>query len=147
MTRIACLLPETPELVPTGALIQLALAHSPRVEDAVTCIYLDAAGLEGLFGAEPELGARLRDAALAVGLSIRVGFAGGRLAAQWAEGERRTGQQNGQGAGTGDERSHDASSEIGPLGRCGRIPRFSPRSRTVPSHSLTPQCQGTTTPR
>src|SRR6185437_10280891 len=54
MTRIACLLPETSELVPTGALIQLALAHSPRVEDAVTCIYLDAAGLEGLFGAEPE---------------------------------------------------------------------------------------------
>jgi len=81
MTRIACLLAETPALVPSGALLQVALAHSPRVEDAEACIYLDAAGLEGLFGAEPELGARLRDAALAVGLSIRVGFAGGRLAA------------------------------------------------------------------
>ena len=81
MTRVACLLAEAPAVVPPGALLQVALAHSPRVEDAETCIYLDAAGLEGLFGAEPELGARLRDAALAAGLSIRVGFASGRLAA------------------------------------------------------------------
>ena len=81
MTRIACLLAETSTLALPGALLQIALAHSPRVEDADTCVYLDAAGLEGLFGAEPELGARLRDAALAIGLSIRVGFAGGRLAA------------------------------------------------------------------
>lgn len=81
MTRIACLLAETPALTPPGALLQVALAHSPRAEDADTCIYLDAAGLESLFGDEPALGTRLRHAALAAGLSIRVGFAAGRLAA------------------------------------------------------------------
>lgn len=81
MTRIACLLAETPGLAPAGTLLQVALAHSPRVEDADTCVYLDAAGLEGLFGDEPTLGARLRDAALAAGLSVRIGFAGSRLAA------------------------------------------------------------------
>ena len=47
MSRIACLLPEAPSLTPPGALLQVALAHSPRVEEASTCVYLDAAGLEG----------------------------------------------------------------------------------------------------
>ena len=81
MTRIACLLAETPVLAPAGTLLQVALAYSPRVEDADTCVYLDAAGLQGLFGDEPALGSRLRDAALAAGLSVRIGFASGRLAA------------------------------------------------------------------
>ena len=84
MTRIACLLPTTEAITPPATLLQIALAHSPRVEDASTCIYLDAAGLEGLFGDEPRLAARLRDAAAAAGLSIHVGLAGGRLAAQVA---------------------------------------------------------------
>ncbi|HZP35138.1 MAG TPA: hypothetical protein VFE48_01455 [Methylomirabilota bacterium] len=81
MSRIGCLLPEAPSLPPPGALLQVALAHSPRVEEASTCVYLDAAGLEGLFGDEPTLAERLRAAALAEGFSIRVGVAGSRLAA------------------------------------------------------------------
>ena len=77
MTRIACLLAPTPH----NALLQVALAHSPRVEDAgAGRVYLDASGLHGLFGDEPCLAARLRDVAAAAGLSARVGIAGGRLA-------------------------------------------------------------------
>jgi len=85
MTRIACLLTMNE---PAGneparpALLQVALAHSPRVEDAgAGRIYLDASGLEGLFGDEPHLAARLRDAAAAVGVKIRVGIAESRIAA------------------------------------------------------------------
>jgi len=60
----------------------VALAHSPRVEDAgAGRIYLDAAGLEGLFGDEPRLAARLRDTAAAAGVEIRVGVAESRIAA------------------------------------------------------------------
>jgi len=80
MTRIACLItvnePARPEL------LRVALAHSPRVEDAgAGRVYLDASGLEGLFGDEPRLAARLRDAAAAVGVEIRVGIAESRIAA------------------------------------------------------------------
>jgi protein ImuB len=90
MTRIACLLTmnEPAGNEPAGneparpALLQVALAHSPRVEDAgAGRIYLDASGLEGLFGDEPHLAARLRDAAAAVGVKIRVGIAESRIAA------------------------------------------------------------------
>ena len=64
MTRIACLLvmSEPAGNEPAGdeparpALLRVALAHSPRVEDAgAGRIYLDASGLEGLFGDEPRL--------------------------------------------------------------------------------------------
>jgi protein ImuB len=80
MTRIACLLTVNEPARP--ALLQVALAHSPRVEDAgAGRIYLDASGLEGLFGDEPRLGARLRDAAAAAGVEIRVGIAESRIAA------------------------------------------------------------------
>jgi len=80
MTRIACLLTVNEPARP--ALLQVALAHSPRVEDAgAGRIYLDASGLEGLFGDEPRLGARLRDAAAVAGVEIRVGIAESRIAA------------------------------------------------------------------
>ena len=78
MTRIACLL-LTNDPVASGALLQVALAHSPRVEEAdAGCVYLDASGLQGLFGDEPRLAERLRDAAAAAGLAIRVGVASSR---------------------------------------------------------------------
>jgi len=90
MTRIVCLLtinePAGNELAGNDparpALLQVALAHSPRVEDVgAGRIYLDASGLEGLFGDEPRLAARLRDAAAAVDVEIRVGIAESRIAA------------------------------------------------------------------
>jgi len=81
MTRIACLLP-TNELQDHAALLQVALAHSPRVEDAgAGCVYLDASGLQSLFGDDARLADRLRDAAFAAGLAIRVGVAASRLGA------------------------------------------------------------------
>ncbi len=80
MTRIACLLAMNEAARP--ALLPVALAHSPRVEDAgAGRVYLDASGLEGLFGDEPRLAARLRDAAAAAGVEIRVGIAASRIAA------------------------------------------------------------------
>ena len=80
MTRIACLISMNEPARP--ALLRVALAHSPRVEDAgAGRIYLDASGLEGLFGDEPRLAARLRDAAAAAGVEVRVGIAESRLAA------------------------------------------------------------------
>lgn len=80
MTRIACLLTVNEPARP--ALLRVALAHSPRVEDAgAGRVYLDASGLEGLFGDEPRLAARLRDAAAAAGVDVRVGIAESRIAA------------------------------------------------------------------
>jgi protein ImuB len=81
MSRIACLVAVDEPPAP-AALLQVALAHSPRVEEAGPGrVYLDAAGLESLFGDEPGLATRLREAAAAAGLSIRVGIAGCRVAA------------------------------------------------------------------
>ena len=80
MTRIACLLAVNEPARP--ALLRVALAHSPRVEDAgADRVYLDASGLAGLFGDEPRLAARLRDAAAAAGVESRVGIAESRIAA------------------------------------------------------------------
>ncbi|MGH7374528.1 MAG: hypothetical protein ACREJY_09900 [Candidatus Rokuibacteriota bacterium] len=81
MTRIACLLAMTEPARPT-ALLQVALAHSPRVEDAgAGRVYLDASGLQRLFGDEQRLAARLHAAAAAASLETRVGIAGSRIAA------------------------------------------------------------------
>jgi protein ImuB len=81
MMRIVCLL-LTNELPAHTALLQVALAHSPRVEDAgAGCIYLDASGLQSLFGDDARLAGRLRDAAFAAGLAIHVGIAASRLGA------------------------------------------------------------------
>src|SRR5258706_14757677 len=90
MTRIVCLLTinEPAGNEPAGndparpALLQVALAHSPRGEEAGPGrISPDASGLEGLFGDEPRLAAQLRDAAAAVDVEIRVGIAESRIAA------------------------------------------------------------------
>jgi protein ImuB len=81
MMRIACLL-MTNESAAHATLLQVALAHSPRVEDAGGgSVYLDAAGLRSLFGDDATLAARLRDAAAAAGLAVRVGVAGSRIGA------------------------------------------------------------------
>ena len=81
MMRIACLL-MTNESAAQTTLLQVALAHSPRVEDAGGgSVYLDAAGLQSLFGDDATLAARLRDAAAAAGLAVRVGIAGSRIGA------------------------------------------------------------------
>lgn len=81
MTRIACLLAATDGSV-QRVLLQVALSHSPRVEDGgIGRVYLDASGLHGLFGDEPRLAARLRDMTAAAGVTARVGIAGSRLAA------------------------------------------------------------------
>jgi protein ImuB len=81
MSRIACLVAVDEPPAP-ATLLQVALAHSPRVEEAEAGrVYLDAAGLQGLFGDESSLVARLREAAATAGLSIRVGIAGSRVAA------------------------------------------------------------------
>jgi hypothetical protein len=86
MTRVACLITVDEPAPPT--LLPVALAHSPRVEDAgAGRVYLDATGLHGLFGDEPHLAARLRAAAAAAGVEIRVGIAkriAALAAAAWA---------------------------------------------------------------
>jgi len=69
MRRIGCLFTPSPEPGAQQVLLEVALAHSPRVEEARPgCVYLDAAGLEGLFGGERQLGEFLRRAAADRGL-------------------------------------------------------------------------------
>jgi len=81
MMRIACLL-TTNEPAAHATLLQVALAHSPRVEDVGGgSVYLDAAGLRSLFGDDATLADRLRDAAAAAGITIRVGIAASRIGA------------------------------------------------------------------
>ena len=93
--RIGCLLAREEALpleeAKQRALLEVALAHSPRVESAGAGLaYLDVTGLRGLFGEEPEIGARLRQAAADRGLAVRVGIAGSRasalFAARWGDG-------------------------------------------------------------
>jgi protein ImuB len=85
MRRIGCLLATSPEPPMSQALLEVALAHSPRVEEAGPgLVYLDAAGLEGLFGGERQLGESLCAAAAARGLNVRVGIAGSPLGARVA---------------------------------------------------------------
>jgi len=96
MRRIGCLVlrrgeaaPLTPEA--QRALLEVALAHSPRVEEAGPgLVYLDLTGLRGLLGEEPRIGQRLRDRAAGRGLRVSVGIGGSRasarLAARWGDG-------------------------------------------------------------
>jgi protein ImuB len=80
--RIACLLARegTPERAQD--LIDVALAHSPRVEEGGPgLVYLDVAGLHGLYGSEEEIGRRLARAAADRGFQIRVGVAHSRIGA------------------------------------------------------------------
>jgi protein ImuB len=82
LRRIACLL--APDGTPEGAqdLREVALAHSPRVEEGGPgLVYLDVAGLRGLHGDEKEIGRRLARAAADRGREVRVGIAGSRIGA------------------------------------------------------------------
>jgi len=87
--RIACLLvrEQTPERESGIArkLLEVALAHSPRVEEAgAGLVYLDVAGLRGLFGDEGQIGRRLVRGAADRGLPAQVGVAGSRISARVA---------------------------------------------------------------
>jgi protein ImuB len=67
------------------ALLEAALAVSPRVEDGGGgLVYVDVDGLERLIGDEAAVGARLERGARAVGLSPRVAIAGSRVVARVA---------------------------------------------------------------
>jgi protein ImuB len=73
------------EHVAQQALLELAWAHSPRVEDAGPgVLYLDIGGLSGLFGDEEQLGRRLGRCAAALGVPAVVGIASSRVAAHAA---------------------------------------------------------------
>ena len=86
MRRIACLLAfEPPALSASRELLEVALAHSPRVEEGgADHVYLDATGLRGLFGSEKQLAQRLVAAAGERGKGIRVGIAASRISARFA---------------------------------------------------------------
>jgi protein ImuB len=94
LTRIACLLALEPSASSPSAqraLIEVALACSPRVEEGGPgLVYLDVAGLRGLFGSEEEIALRLMSAAADRGLRTRVGIAGSRISAlcacRWGDG-------------------------------------------------------------
>src|SRR3989338_3257925 len=77
MTRIACLfVPAAAERV-QPALLEIALRHSPSVEDGGPgIVYLDLGGLERLWGGEREIAARLQRAARESGAAARGGRAG-----------------------------------------------------------------------
>jgi protein ImuB len=86
LRRIGCLLLHEPAAAFTPAarraLLEVALAHSPRVEDAGPgLVHLDLTGLRGLFGDEPAIGRRLREAAAGRGFSVKVGVGGSRASA------------------------------------------------------------------
>jgi len=84
MKRIACLFGhELPaSLSAQRDLIEVALTYSPRVEEGGPgLVYLDAAGLRGLFGREEQIARRLVGSAAERGLRIRVGIAGSRVSA------------------------------------------------------------------
>lgn len=89
MRRIACLLvrDRAPGREPASQreLLEVALAHSPRVEEGGPgLVYLDVAGLRGLFGDEPEIGGRLVRRAAELGLQVQVGISGSRISALFA---------------------------------------------------------------
>src|SRR5262245_48274228 len=84
--RIACLLADgvAPECAREIAhdLLEVALAHSPRVEEGRSgLVYLDATGLQGLYGSEEEIGERLTRAAAERERTIRVGIGPSRISA------------------------------------------------------------------
>ena len=111
LRRLGCLHVADRTLAPGGerALLEVALDHSPRVEEAGPgVVYLDVAGLGGLFGSEDEIARRLRDAAAAGGVEARVGIAGSRIGALITA-------RRGPGAAVippGDDASHLASAPV-----------------------------------
>ncbi len=86
LRRIACLLVRewAPEQEPGREhdLLDLALSHSPRVEEGGPgLVYLDVAGLQGLFGDERQIGRGLVRGAADRGIEIQVAIAGSRISA------------------------------------------------------------------
>jgi len=85
MTRIACLYVPDADAVVQAALLEIALRHSPSVEDAAPgIVLLDLRGLEKLWNGEEEIARRLHQAAALCGLAARVGVAGSRAGARFA---------------------------------------------------------------
>ena len=85
MTRIACLFVPGADPRVQPALLEVALRHSPSVEDGGPgIVYLDLGGLERLWGGEREIAARLHSAARERGAAVRVGVAGSRAGARFA---------------------------------------------------------------
>jgi protein ImuB len=85
MTRIACLYVPDADAAIQAALLEIALRHSPSVEDvAPGTVLLDLRGLEKLWNGEEEIARRLHQAAALCGLTARVGIAGSRAGARFA---------------------------------------------------------------
>jgi protein ImuB len=85
VTRIACLFVPGADPRVQPALLEIALRHSPSVEDGGPgIVYLDLGGLERLWGGEREIAERLQCAARESGAAARVGVAGSRAGARFA---------------------------------------------------------------
>jgi protein ImuB len=85
VTRIACLFVPGADPRVQPALLEIALRHSPSVEDGGPgIVYLDLGGLERLWGGEEEIARRLHSAARERGSAPRVGVAGSRAGARFA---------------------------------------------------------------
>ena len=85
MMRIACLHVPDADATVQSALLDIALRHSPSVEDvAPGIVFLDLRGLGKLWGSEEELARRLLQAVAERGWTARVGIAGSRAGARFA---------------------------------------------------------------
>ena len=85
MTRIACLLVPGADEPTQRLLLDVALAHSPSVEDGGPgIVYLDLSGLEALFGDEEKIARRLLNTIAERGLTGRIGVAGSRAGSRFA---------------------------------------------------------------
>jgi len=85
VTRIACLFVPGAAERAQPALLEIALRHSPSVEDGGPgIVYLDLGGLERLWGDEEEIAHRLHSAASERGAAVRVGVASSRAGARFA---------------------------------------------------------------
>jgi len=83
--RIACLFVPVADERIKPALLEIALRHSPSVEDGgPDIVYLDLGGLERLWGGEEEIARRLHRAAGERGAAVRIGIAGSRAGARFA---------------------------------------------------------------
>src|SRR5262245_57268081 len=91
MRRIGCVLARAPlSASEQRALLDVALSHSPRVEDGgPVLVYLAVTGLRGLFGEEPAIGEalcrRAAERALVVSVGIGASRASAGLAARLAD--------------------------------------------------------------
>jgi len=124
MTRIACLVVPGAGEQTQQLLLELALAHSPSVEDGGPgIVYLDLRGLEGLFGGEKEIARRLLDAGVTVALVTRGGRARRRQCAHEAadDGLRqfRERPDRGDGNRAGADESHLMTPDV--VGMCGQV--------------------------